>query len=283
MIFIKICDLHTHSIYSDGTFTPAEIIKEAENKHISAVALCDHNTMSGCKEFLKASVNSDVIAVSGIEISADYFGTELHILGLFINEKYFDIIESKMLEFHKLKEISNINLIKILNKNGYKINYDYIKSKTPDGFVNRAHIASELTSLGYTKSINEAFKTVLSKKHGFYTPPKRITVFEALEILTEINAVSILAHPLLNLSKDNLSGFLKIAKDKGLKGIESRYSLFSIEETQYLENLADEYSLLKSGGSDFHGLNKPDILLGTGKGNLNVPFEFYENLNNAVK
>ena len=280
---MRICDLHTHSVFSDGTFTPAEIIKEAENNNISAVALCDHNTMSGCREFFKASKNSNVIAVPGVEFSADFFGTELHILGLFIDEKYFDYIDEKTQKYHELKEISNINLVKKLNENGYKIDYDYLKCKTPDGLVNRAHIASELTKLGYTKSNDEAFKTILSKKFGLYVPPKRIASFEVLEILNNINAVSVLAHPLLNLNKDKLNGFLKIAKEKGLKAIETRYSLFSEEDTVYLENLANEFGLLKSGGSDFHGLNKPDINLGTGKGNLIVPFEYYEKMHNLLK
>ncbi len=279
---MKICDLHTHSVYSDGTFTPAEIIIEAERKNISAVALCDHNTMSGCREFLSASRNSNVIAVAGVEFSVDYLGTELHILGLFIDEKYFDYIDKKIKKYHKLKEISNINLVENLNKNGYKIDYNYLKGKTPDGLVNRAHIATELTDSGYTKSNDEAFKTVLSKKYGFYVPPKRITAFETLDLLNSINAVSVLAHPFLNLNKEKLNEFLISAKVKGLKGLETRYSLFNKEESDYLENLADEFNLLKSGGSDFHGLNKPDILLGTGKGNLNVPFEYYEKLRTAV-
>ncbi len=272
------CDLHTHSVFSDGTFTPTEIIREAKRLNIGAVALCDHNTVSGLPEFMSAAEKYGVEAVAGVEFSTAYNDKELHILGLFIKPEYFDLIEKLVAKAHELKEISNIDLVNRLNENGYHIDYDEIKNATPNGHVNRAHIASKLVECGYVDSMDIAFKTIISKKHGFYTPPKKLPAFEVIEFIRSIGAVPVLAHPLINLTVEKLEEFLAETKGYGLAGMETVYSLYD-EETQMLATeIAKKHGLLESGGSDFHGENKPLIKLGTGKGNLNIPYEFYEKL-----
>ena len=165
---MKYCDLHTHSIYSDGTFTPKEIIEAAEAIGLNAVALCDHNTVSGVPEFLESAKGKKVKAVAGIEISTDYGETELHIVGLFIDPESFDTVEAFVRPMVQRKEDSNRLVIEKLRAGGYDIDFNEIKSKTPDGKFNRAHIATELTAKGYTKSVNEAFSTLLAKDSVYY-------------------------------------------------------------------------------------------------------------------
>ena len=123
-------------------------------------------------------------------------------------------------------------------------------------------------------SVQEAFQTLLSKKHGYFIPPERIPVFEAIEYLRSLGAVSVLAHPFLNLTAEELRVFLPEAKQHGLTAMETHYSKFSPEETALARSIAREFDLAESGGSDFHGDVKPDILLGTGRGDLKVPAEF---------
>lgn len=269
----KICDLHTHSVYSDGTYTPAEIIDEAVKLGLSAVALCDHNTVDGLYEFMSAADGKSIEAVAGAEFSVDYEGTELHLLGLYIPESSFSEISDMMTSVSLRKEKSNIDLVASLNKAGFSIDYETIKGKTPNGKFNRAHVAAELTGMGYTKSIKEAFDTLLSPKAGHYKEPERLGAFDMISYIRSIGAVPVLAHPFLNLNKKRLTAFLPDAKLSGLIGMECYYSLYNNNETEKSLEIAKEFGILPSGGSDFHGSNKPDISLGFGKGNLSVPYE----------
>lgn len=275
----RLCDLHTHSSYSDGTLSPTQLIEAAEREGLAAVALTDHNTVSGLPDFLKAARNSGVEGIPGAEFSTEYQGTELHILGLFIRPEHYEPITAMMDDALRRKERSNRELVEALNRAGYVLDYDTIKSRTPGGFVNRAHIAAELTRLGYTADRKEAFSKLLSPKCGFYRPPQRIDAFEMIRTLKSMGAVVVLAHPFLSLKEEGaLRAFLGPAAEAGLDGMEVRYPLFYAEQTRAAEKLAAEFGLLPSGGSDFHGENKPDIRLGQGKGGLNVPLSFLEGL-----
>ncbi len=277
-----LCDLHTHSVFSDGTYTPAEIIAEAEKQGLSSVALSDHNTVDGLSNFLNAAENSKVNAIAGAEFSVDYGGTELHLLGLFIRPEYFSQVSALMKEVNALKEQSNIELVASLKKNGYDIDYEEIKQKNPCSKINRAHIAAELTEKGYVSSKNEAFGGLLSPEGGHYKEPQRLTVFEMIKFLRSIKAAPVLAHPLLNLSKERLKKFLPPARLAGLIGMECIYSTYSDADAEFSLNLIKEQGLLPSGGSDFHGKNKPDILLGKGSGNLQIPNDWAEAIRKAA-
>ena len=275
---MKLCDLHTHSTFSDGTFTPKEIIDLSIEKGLSAVALTDHNTIDGIPEFIAASKGKNIEAVLGGEFSVDYNGTELHLLGLFIPRNALKQVNDMMAEAQRRKEKSNIELIESLNRAGYEIEFFQLKAASVNGRFNRAHIAEALTRRGYTKSKEEAFATLLAKDGPHYKEPKRITLFEMISFLKEIGAVPVLAHPFLNLDEAAIDELLPKAKECGLVGIECFYSEYDEETTKKSVALADKYGLKYSGGSDFHGAIKPHINLGTGKGNLEIPYELATNM-----
>jgi len=277
-----ICDLHAHSIYSDGTLTPREIIEEAIDLKISAIALTDHNTVEGLSDFIAFASGKDIDIVPGTEFSVDYNGKELHLLALFIKPEYFNKISDLMNDFIIRKEESNINLVNALIKAGFELDYDEIKSTTPNGKINRAHIATAMMRKGYVSSVVEAFETYLSKNGVYYKEPQRISIWDMLDFIKSIEAVSVLAHPFLNLSKEELEIFLPLAKKHGLVGIECYYSLYDEKTTETSLRLAKQFDLLPSGGSDFHGARKPDIKLGVGKGDLKVPYEWYLSLKNSA-
>ena len=271
----RFCDLHTHSNHSDGTLSPAQLIVAAQAADLAAVALTDHNTVSGLPEFLEAARETDVEAVPGAEFSTEYQGTELHILGLYIRPEHYEAITAMMDDVLRRKERSNRELVQALNHAGYDLDYDTIKNRTPGGFVNRAHIAAELTRLGYTADRKEAFSKLLSPKCGYYRPPQRIDAFDMIRTLKSMGIVTVLAHPFLSLKEEAvLQTFLGPAVEAGLDGMEVRYPLFDADQTQSAQRLAEQFGLLPSGGSDFHGDNKPDIQLGHGRGGLNVPLDF---------
>ena len=270
----KYCDLHLHSYYSDGTCSPSEVVERAKSLGISSIALTDHNTVKGLDEFLAAAEKLGVDAISGIEFSVGYKGKELHLLGLGIGKKYFSEIEEKMDKYLKIREQSNRDMIDALRVAGYLIDYDEIYQKSGSGYINRAHIGAELVEKGYCASVREACATLLSKDGPYFRPRVFPNVFDVIEYIGKIGAVSILAHPFLQFNEENLREFLLEAKKCGLCGIETEYTEFSEEQIACLKDIAREFDLLESGGSDFHGSTKPDVTLGVGWGNLRVPQSF---------
>ena len=276
------CDLHTHSIYSDGTWTPAQMIDEAEKIGLSAIALTDHNTVAGLPYFFEAAKGKNVEAIGGVELSTDFEDVELHIVGLFIKEEHFDAIEALVAELKKRKEESNLLLVSALNAAGYAIDYEKIKAGTPKHHINRAHFASALLEKGYVSSIGEAFDTLLSKTGGYYTQPRRLDAFETIQYLKKIGCVSVLAHPFQELDEDGVRRFLTKAKPLGLDGMETEYAKYSVETVQKAKAIAKEFGVLESGGSDFHGDRRLGTHIGVGQGNLRVPLAFVESMKESL-
>lgn len=271
------CDLHTHSTFSDGTDTPTQIVEEGLRRKLRAVALTDHNTVAGLPEFLEAAKGRELEAIAGVEISTGYRNKEVHILGLFLEQERYAELEDFLCVINRRKEESNRALVASLHAAGYDICYAEIRERH-QGNVNRAVIAAELLKKGYIGEIKEAFRGILSAANGFYHPPERIACLEAIGFLHSIHAVPVLAHPYISLTEGELRTLLPVAKEWGLAGIETRYSTYTPEITQAARSIAREFGLQESGGSDFHGANKPDIFLGSGTGNLRVPFELARKL-----
>lgn len=278
---MKYCDLHTHSHYSDGTYSPAELISEAEAKGLSAVVLCDHNTVEGLGEFFAAAKGKAVKAIGGVEFSTDYGEVELHIVGMFITPEYLEAVDGMAAELRRRKDESNIALVENLRRGGYDIDYNELKAANP-GIVNRAHIAANLVEKGYTGSIKEAFDTLLAKDGEYYVQVRRLDVFETIKFIKSIGAVAILAHPFLNLTESELREFLPRAIESGLDGMETLYSDYDEETTALAVRIAAEFGIKQSGGSDFHGDRKPSISLGTGRGELRVPEAVLDGLRAAI-
>ena len=271
------CDLHTHSVFSDGTYTPTELIAEARRLGL-ILALTDHNTAAGLPEFMEAARKQGVTAVPGVEFSTEYNGKELHLLGLFVLPEHYAAVELMVKEQHVLKEFSNMELVERLNQAGYLIDYAKVKGRNPNGNANRAHVAAELMEHGYVTSIREAFDTILSDDGGFYVAPLRLALTDVIRDLKHIGVLPVLAHPLQELTEPELRELLPHAIKAGLVGMETMHSSYSMETISLAEKTAAEFNLLPSGGSDFHGSVKPDISLGTGRGELRISSEIYSDL-----
>ena len=276
----KICDIHVHSYYSDGTYSPTDLIRLAEEAGLSAVALCDHNTVAGLPEFLAAAEGSSVEAVPGIEFSTEYRGVELHILGLFIKPEAYPLIREQMEAALRRKEQSNLDLVARLRAAGLPLDYGKIREEA-SGSVNRAVIGAHMVKLGLCESVPEAFDRWLNPKCGYYVPPVLSDSLEIIRFIKSIGAVAVLAHPFLSMKQPDALRAL-LAEAEGLDGMEVYYSKYSPEQTVMAEQIAQEFGLLKSGGSDFHGTNKPDIFMGVGRGNLVIPMEWLEQLRKRI-
>lgn len=272
------CDLHLHSYYSDGTQSPEYLVIKAKELGISPIALTDHNTTKGIPELLFAAKKDGIDAIPGIEFSVDYLGKELHLLAMCVREEYYPEIEAKMDYYLALREESNRAMVNALRDAGYMIDYDTIYQKSGNGYINRAHIAAELVEKGYSPSVRDAFKTFLNKDGPYFRPRKFPDVFEMIEYIGSIGAVSVLAHPFLQFDEAGLREFLTEAQKHGLDGMETVYTEFDDDTTRLAREIAKEFDLLESGGSDYHGTTKPDVAFGVGFGNLRVPASFADKI-----
>ena len=274
-------DLHLHSTHSDGTLTPAEIIARAKSLGLTAVALTDHNTVSGVPAFLSEAARQGVTAVAGTELSTVYKGKEIHLLGLFIPSEAFPAVTTLTEDYLTRKEQSNRDLVARLTADGYRVDYDTIRNATPDGNINRALIAKALLAGGYVPSVKAAFDTLLGEGMGYYIPPERLDLFAAIRFLRSIHAVPVWAHPLQYIDEATVREALPTAVEAGLVGMEVMHSSYDEATVTAAKALADEFGLLYSGGSDFHGAVKPDVQMGVGdrEGAMtNIPDEYYEKL-----
>ena len=269
-------DLHTHSTFSDGTFTPSQLVKYAEEKGLKAFALTDHDTTEGIKE--AKSIETNVEVISGVEISTRYDKKEIHIVGLYVNENDADL--NKQLKYYRKKRVTrNFEILEKLNSLGVDITIDDVKESCTGDVISRAHIAKALVSKGFVGSYTEAFDRYLGDNKCAYVPRETLNYEESMELITKAGGVPVLAHPLLyKMSDTNLENMMVKLRQKGLKAVEVYYSTHSNSDTQHVMAMANRVGLIYSGGSDFHGATKPKIDMGTGMGKLAVPYEILEKI-----
>ncbi len=277
----KYADLHCHTLASDGTLTPAELVKHADEIGLAYVAITDHDTVDGIKEAADAAKNLEVKVIPGIEIATHYTDkkeTEIHIVGLFIdpeNKTLNDMLKSVV----ESRDKRNHNMVNKLCDLGLKIDYDELIAISGGKIISRAHYARLLVSKGYVSDMYEAFsKYIGDGKKGFIKrtlpQPK-----EAIETIIAAGGVPILAHPTLyDMNYSQIRKMVDEFMSYGLKGIETMYSTYTPDQEREITKIAKEKRLLPSGGSDFHGTNKKGIFLGVGKGKLQIPKSFAETL-----
>ena len=268
-------DLHTHSTFSDGTFTPLQLVKYAEEKGLKAFAITDHDTTEGIKE--AKSIETNVEVISGVEISTRYDKKEIHIVGLYVNENDADL--NKQLKYYREKRVTrNFEILEKLNSLGVDITIDDVKESCTGDVISRAHIAKALVSKGFVGSYTEAFDRYLGDNKCAYVPRETLNYEESMELITKAGGVPVLAHPLYKMSDTNLENMMVKLRQKGLKAVEVYYSTHSNSDTQHVMAMANRVGLIYSGGSDFHGATKPKIDMGTGMGKLAVPYEILEKI-----
>ena len=275
-------DLHTHSVYSDGTHTPAELIALAEERGLSAIALTDHDTVSGIPPLLEAAETSPVEAVPGIELSAECERGTMHILGYFIDYACSELLE-KIEKVRAGREERNTEILKKLNKLGYVLMWSDVEKQAGCDVVGRPHFADALVERGHVKTRKAAFDMLLAKGRPAYAERYRYTASECIELIRQAGGVSVLAHPAtIYLPDDQLRGLVMGLKEQGLGGIEAYYAEHKPENIRKFCQWAEEFDLICTGGTDYHGNNTPDLKLGTGFGQLHVPDETLTQLKAAV-
>lgn len=274
----ELIDLHVHSSCSDGTFTPKELVSLALEKGLKAMALTDHDTTDGVSEAVSAAQGTGLELIPGIELSTEYNKKDIHVLGLGIDHENHSFQEH-LTRFRHSRDIRNEKLIHKLREHSIAITLEEMTDRFPGCVWTRAHFARFLYERGYVKEMWDAFDKYLGDQAPCFVPREKVTPCQAVRLIHEGGGLAILAHPLLyHLSRDMLETLVSELSDCGLDGIEALYSANRFSDESAMRQLAGRYGLAVSGGSDFHGDNKPSIGLGSGKGNLNIPYELWKNL-----
>lgn len=280
-------DLHIHSTYSDGTLTPAKILAMARDLNLGAIAITDHDTIDGSKEALRTGIPSNLKFLTGVEISAlpprlFSFPGSFHILGYLIR---FDdpILNSTLNKLQQARKTRNPKIIKQLNMLGIDLSLREVIDESGQCQLGRPHIARTMVKKGFVKSINDAFDKYLGKGRPAYIDKFRVDCSKAIEIILGAGGVPVLAHPVLLEIKDDriFEQLLVTLIEMGLQGLEVYYPEHSAKHIAFYEKLAKQYNLLMTGGTDFHGSIKPDIKMGTGRGDFFVPCSLYNDLINC--
>lgn len=273
----KRIDLHVHSSASDGTLAPAQVVKLAYDKGLSAIALTDHDTVMGIEEAMSIPLPIEVIP--GIELSAGYGDGDIHILGLYINYKSEKLIKISE-DVIKERDWRNNKMAENLAAAGIDITVEKIREIAgADGVITRAHFARFLVDNNYVRDKHEAFSKYLATDTPYFVKRRYLSPEECISIILECNGIPVLAHPMLyKLPRTELEVLINRLKSAGLAGIEAIYSTYTPEEEDYVRALADRFELKITGGSDFHGSNKPDINIGSGRGNLSIPYSLLSQL-----
>lgn len=265
-------DLHTHSCYSDGEYTPNDLIRKAKNKGISVLAITDHDTVLGNKNItLSKQEMTGIKVIPGIELSAKVSKGQMHILGYNIDINNQDL--NKKTKELKQSSFYAVMAILVQIKKDYGITFseeEILNILNSNGNIGRPDIAKLFVKHSYTETIKEAFEEYLiDANEKISTIKKGISSKECIDLIKRANGIAVLAHPkTLKCSNAELELIIKELKDKGLDGIEAYHSSHTREEINTYIHLANKYNLLISGGSDYHGpLIKPKIELGSGINN----------------
>ncbi len=279
---MKTIDLHTHSTASDGTYSPSELIDYAHEKGLSAIALTDHDTVDGLSEAIERGEKyPELEVIPGIEYSTVRNGKDVHIVGLYIDYESEDYKKS-LQKFIDSRTERNKKICKKLTDAGMPITYEELVEENPGAVITRAHFGRLLLKKGYTTSVKEAFDRYIGDHCPCYVPREKITPQMAIEQILKAKGIPVLAHPVLyGLGKDAMDQLFSEVTDAGVMGVEAIYGTYTPQDERDIKALAEKYHLLISGGSDFHGENKPHIDLGVGTGRMVVPYECLEKIKNS--
>ena len=257
-------DLHLHTTFSDGTLTPTEIVEVSANRGLRYISITDHDSTEGIVEGFKAARQySDLELIPGVELSTDVPGTEIHLLGYFVDQNDIEF-QNTLSVFRDSRKERAKRMVKKLSELNVKISWERVQEISNGASIGRPHIAQAMVESGYVNYPKDAFDKFLGRNAPAYVERIRLTPSDAIELLVKNGAIPIMAHPTFaipNMNKDGLSKLTEMLvemKEAGLAGLEVYYGLYSTEETNKLRTIAEDLELICTGGSDYHGSGNPE-------------------------
>ncbi|MCM8774904.1 MAG: PHP domain-containing protein [Candidatus Omnitrophica bacterium] len=286
---MKRVDLHLHTTHSDGSYAPAELIRYCKLKHLDCVAVTDHDTMSSFGECQEEAHTQGIELVPGVEISAQFAPGTLHVLGYFVSSEHHEL-KYVLEDVQRARRERNPKIVQKLNEAGIEITLAEVIQETygqteipPGKQLGRPHFANVLVTKGVVRDQEEAFCKYLAKGKSAYVDKRRVRKEEAIRLIHEAGGVASLAHPVqMRLSAEDLEKEVDYLVNCGLQGIEVYSSCHRPEDIKLYLKLAKRFRLVATGGSDFHGANKPDVEIGCmGKG-VHLGYEVIEALKSRI-
>lgn len=280
-------DLHSHSVVSDGSETPGEVVRLAADAGLAALALTDHDVLAGLDEAHQAAAHHELELIPGVELSLDWSALAadadtrggMHLVVLWLDDEPGPL-QDRLADLRLGRDDRNHTILERLSQLGFDLSMDDVMARAGEGSVGRPHIAGVMVDRGYVPDVASAFDLYLAHGAPAYVPRSRLTPEEAIRLARESGGVPILAHPhTLGYEREvDLERVVRRLHEIGLVGLESHHSAIEPQRRRILRRLAARVGLLPSGGSDFHGSYKPGIEIGIGCGDLEVPDEFLEGL-----
>jgi 3',5'-nucleoside bisphosphate phosphatase len=262
-------DLHLHTNFSDGTYSPEELVAQAARNRLRAMALTDHDTVEGCARTGAACQTAGIEFIPGTELTAEQEDNEIHILGYLIdlqNPRF----RTEISRFQQVRQNRIREMADRLNAVGVGLSAEDVFSLANCRSPGRPHVARALVKAGFCSSLDEAFERFLKKNRPAWVPKFKMSAAIAIELIHHAGGVAVMAHPGLNRTDDVIPGMV----DAGLDGIECFHTKHSTHMTEHYLGIAEQFHLLVTGGSDCHGLSKGKPLIGT----IRLPYEYVERL-----
>jgi 3',5'-nucleoside bisphosphate phosphatase len=276
-----VIDLHSHSTMSDGTDSPTRVVQLAGEAGLAALALTDHDTLDHLPEARAAAEAQSLRLVPGCEISCELSGRApgtMHLLVFFVDDAPGEL-RDRLAALQEARNKRNVQIVEALNEHGVPITVEAVQAQAGPGSVGRPHIARVLMEAGHVASIQVAFDVWLGKGRPAYFERDRLGPEDAIELTHASGGVCAIAHPgSLGLDDAELDAFVGELAAAGLDGLECEYGAYLPEERAPLHDLARGHGLAPTGGSDYHGDNKPGLSVGTGRGDLCVPDDYLTEL-----
>ena len=279
---MKTIDLHTHSLFSDGSMTPEELVRAAKDAGLTAIALTDHDTVGGIERATAEGERLGVEIVPGVELSTEGI-SQVHVLGYYIDKEHPALKEAFAIQQEERKRTHEKYMEK-LQAHGFDICEEDVRKVAPVGSVGRAHYAKVMMEKGYVASVAEAFQKYLYVGAPCYVKREVMTPEQGIELIHKAGGVAFFAHPYqTKLSDEGIFDLMKQLKQAGLDGVEGYYSEYTPEMGEKFRGLANKRGLMLSGGSDFHAAMKPHIAIGSGiANNLSVDYALLDEIKKAV-
>ena len=270
---MKFADLHLHTHFSDGTFSPEELTGHAQRLGFATLALTDHDSVEGCARMTAACQAAGIEFIPGTELTAEYNDIELHILGYFLDTQHQKLL-AELARFQSVRQDRIREMVARLNQLEVPLEVEAVFALASCRSPGRPHVARAMVKAGLARNLDEAFERYLKKNRPAWVPKAKMSALEGVELIHQAGGLAVMAHPGLNRTDEIIPALV----EAGLDGIECFHTKHSaVLSRRYLE-LADKFSLLVTGGSDCHGFSKGKPLIG----NVKLPYEHIEKLKAKV-